>query len=137
MKLQMSRRVLSGIVILALLFCSSLAIQQATFAHAANGEDISPIIHYKGQIPDPTVSTLQGKLMSVTFALYDAEDEGKELWRETQDIPLPLMGRFMRCWEASPYSQPSQAESMHYSPTLHAGCASSHTMATNSSLLNR
>ena len=137
MKLQMSLRVLSGIVILALLFCSSLAIQHATFAHAANGEDVSPIIHYKGQIPEPTVSTLQGKLTSVTFALYDAEDEGKELWRETQDIPIASNGSFHALLgSVTPFSTiPGGIDALF--PDSPRWLRVLTHMATNSPLLNR
>ena len=55
---------------------------------------ISPIIHYQGKIPAHRLDQLQGKLVSLTFTLYDAEEEGTLLWQEMQDILILPNGMF-------------------------------------------
>ncbi len=91
---QLSLKPLIRIVSLATLFLSLFVIHDVTPTLAGDGDDVSPIIHYQGQLPEPAIPALQGKITSFTFALYDAEDEGNELWRETQDLIVAPNGSF-------------------------------------------
>ena len=79
-----------SIVSLVLVFCF---LSHST-AHSTDGDDVSPIIHYKGQLPETRIAVLQGKLTSLTFELYDAEDEGKRLWHEALDVLISSTGSF-------------------------------------------
>ncbi len=77
-----------------LVFLSAIFLDRESLIYALTNDEENQIIHYMVQLPEKHFVALQGKLIPVTFKLYDAVDDGTLLWEETQDVRILSTGVF-------------------------------------------